>query len=57
MVGYQVNDLKFTVNYDATTSSLGGLNGTMGAYEISIVKSGLFPSSASKAVKCPTVKF
>lgn len=57
MVGYQVNDLKFTINYDATTSSLGGLNGTRGAYEISIVKSGVFPSSASKAVKCPTVKF
>ena len=57
MIGYQVNDLKFTVNYDATTSSLGGLNGTMGAYEISIVKSGVFPSGAGKSVRCPTVRF
>jgi type IX secretion system PorP/SprF family membrane protein len=57
MVGYQVNDMKFTVNYDATVSSLGSINGTRGAYEISIVKSGVFPSSAGRAVKCPTVKF
>lgn len=57
MVGYQVNDLRITVNYDATTSSLGGLNGTRGAYELSIVKSGVFPSGSSRAVRCPTVKF
>jgi len=57
MIGFQVNDLKITVNYDATISSLGSLNGTQGAYELSIIKSGVFPSSAGKAVKCPTVKF
>lgn len=57
MVGYQVNDLKFTINYDATTSSLSSLNGTRGAYELSIVKTGILPSSAGRAVRCPTVKF
>ncbi len=57
MVGYQVNDLKITVNYDATISGLGSLNATQGAYEISIVKSGIFPSSAGRLVKCPTVRF
>lgn len=57
MVGYQINDLKITVNYDATVSSLGSLNGTRGAYELSIVKSGIFPSSAGKSVRCPTVRF
>lgn len=57
MVGYQVNDMKITVNYDATVSSLGNLNGTRGAYELSIVKSGIFPSSAGKSVRCPTVRF
>lgn len=57
MIGYQVNDMKFTVNYDATISSLSSLNGTRGAYEISIVKSGIFPSTAGRAVKCPTVRF
>jgi len=57
MVGFQVNDLRITVNYDATISSLGSLNGTQGAYELSIIKSGVFPSSAGRSVKCPTVKF
>jgi hypothetical protein len=57
MVGYQVNDLKITVNYDATVSGLSSLNGTRGAYELSIVKSGIFPSSAGKSVRCPTVRF
>lgn len=56
MFGYQVNDLKFTINYDATISGLGNLNGTRGAYELSIIKSGVF-SNAGNAVKCPTVKF
>lgn len=56
MLGYQLNDLKFTINYDATVSALGNLNGTRGAYELSIVKSGVF-STSSNAIKCPTVKF
>ena len=57
MIGYQVNDMRITVNYDATVSSLGSMNGTRGAYELSIVKSGVFPSSAGRGVKCPTVRF
>lgn len=57
MIGFETNDLRITVNYDATTSSLGSLNGTRGAYELSIVKSGVFPSSAGKSIKCPTVRF
>lgn len=57
MVGYEANDLRITINYDATVSSLGSLNGTRGAYELSIVKSGIFPSSAGKSVRCPTVRF
>lgn len=57
IVGYQINDLKITVNYDATISSLKSLNGSRGAYELSIVKQGIFPSSSGKSVKCPTVRF
>ncbi len=57
MVGFQVEDVKFTVNYDATVSSLGGLNGTRGAYELSIVKTGIFTSGSTRTVRCPTVKF
>ncbi len=57
VVGYQINDIKITVNYDASTSSLNNSNAVRGAYELSIVKHGLFPSSAGKSVKCPTVRF
>jgi type IX secretion system PorP/SprF family membrane protein len=57
MMGYQVNDLRFTINYDATISSLSSQNNTMGAYEISIIKTGVFSSSAGTGVKCPTVRF
>lgn len=57
MLGFQVNDMKFTVNYDATIFGLSSLDATRGAYEISIVKSGIFPSGAGRSVKCPTVRF
>ena len=57
MFGYQVNDLRMTINYDATISTLSNLNGTRGAYELSIVKTGIFPSGNSRQIKCPTVKF
>ncbi len=57
MIGYSVNDLQITVNYDATISSLGRLNATRGAYELSIIKHGIFPSSRGRSVKCPTVRF
>ena len=56
MIGYQVNDLKCTFNYDATISTLGSINGSRGAYEMSIIKSGIF-SNSSSGIKCPTVKF
>ena len=55
--GYQINDIRFTINYDATISTLSPLNGTRGAYELSIIKSGIFPSGYSRSIKCPTVKF
>ncbi|MBU3743825.1 MAG: type IX secretion system membrane protein PorP/SprF [Sediminibacterium sp.] len=57
LFGYQINDVKMTFNYDATISSLSKSNLTRGAYEISIVKSGIFPSSQGKQLRCPTVSF
>ena len=56
MIGYQINDLKITFNYDATTSSLGNFNNRQGAFEVSIIKSGVY-GGGGKAIKCPTVKF
>jgi type IX secretion system PorP/SprF family membrane protein len=57
MIGYQVSDLKFTFNYDVTTSALGAYNARQGAYEVSVVKSGLYSSRMGKGIKCPTVRF
>ncbi len=56
MIGYQLNDFKLTFSYDATTSFLKNYNQSRGAYEISLVKTGLY-NSGGKNVKCPTVKF
>ncbi len=56
IIGFQTNDLKITFNYDVTTSSLSSFNGKQGAYEVSIIKSGLY-GNGGKAIKCPTVKF
>lgn len=56
MLGYQLHNYKCTINYDVTTSALGGAaKNRWGAYELSIVKSGVF--GAEKNIKCPSVKF
>ena len=54
-IGYQLNDLKITVSYDATTSALSGFNNGVGAYEASIIKSGSY--NKSHPIKCPSMKF
>lgn len=56
MVGYQLNDFTITVNYDVTSSALSQYNQSRGAYELSLVKTGIF-GGGFKPVKCPTVKF
>jgi type IX secretion system PorP/SprF family membrane protein len=57
VLGYEINTIRFTINYDATISSLRNLNGTRGAYEISVIKQGVFPTASGRSVKCPTVRF
>ncbi|MCZ2224866.1 MAG: PorP/SprF family type IX secretion system membrane protein [Chitinophagales bacterium] len=56
MVGFDIKNLKITFNYDATTSSLRPYNQMLGAYEISVIKSGLYKGK-EKNLKCPTVRF
>ncbi len=56
MVGFDVRNFKITFSYDATTSTLKEFNNSQGAYEISVVKSGLY-SSGERPLKCPTVHF
>ena len=55
MLGYQVNHLKITLNYDATISSLGPANAANGAYELSIVLNGIYGNGdkTTKSVRCP----
>lgn len=56
MVGLTISGISATVSYDATSSSLGTASQTLGAYELSITKVGLF-SEYGKNVKCPSVRF
>ena len=55
LVGFQQSGYRVTFNYDATASSLKNYNQTRGAYEVSLVKQGLFGSSGD--LKCPAVRF
>jgi type IX secretion system PorP/SprF family membrane protein len=55
VIGFQLNEYKFTFNYDATMSALRSYNGTRGAFEVSLVKTGLF--SEGKAIKCNIPSF
>lgn len=56
MAGYQWNGFKLIVSYDVTTSSLSTYNQTRGAYELSLVKTGVFDQN-NRSTKCPTVRF
>lgn len=54
-LGFQLNNLKLTFNYDATMGDLGQYNSTRGAYEVSIVKTGVF--SQGRGIKCNMPSF
>lgn len=54
--GFNIKNISFTFNYDATISGLKAYNQSRGAYEISIVKNGLY-KSGDKNIKCPAVTF
>ncbi len=42
MVGFELNHIRFTFSYDATTSSLSNYNNSQGASELSILKKGFY---------------
>ncbi|MGG9961029.1 PorP/SprF family type IX secretion system membrane protein [Ferruginibacter sp. SUN106] len=54
MVGFEVNNIKFTFSYDVTVSGLNQFNGYRGASEISIVKKGLYPQHGDRQTMCPS---
>lgn len=53
MAGFELNNLRFTFSYDATTSSLSNFNNSRGALEFSLVKKGFYPTSAGRQSMCP----
>jgi len=54
-VGFKLSNYTLTFNYDATMSNLKNYNATRGAYEVSIVKTGLF--SQDRPLKCNVPSF
>ncbi|WP_462252811.1 PorP/SprF family type IX secretion system membrane protein [Ferruginibacter sp.] len=54
MVGFELNNIKFTFSYDATLSSLNKFNNYRGASEFSIVKKGFYPQRQNRQTMCPT---
>ncbi len=55
VLGFQKSGYKFTFSYDVTNSDLKNYNQSRGAYELSIIKQGLFDNS--RDIKCPGVRF
>ncbi len=54
MVGFELNNIKFTFSYDVTLSSLNQFNGYRGASEFSIIKKGFYPQHGDRQTMCPT---
>jgi type IX secretion system PorP/SprF family membrane protein len=54
MIGFQINNIKFTFSYDATTSSLKNFNNYRGASEFNVIKNGFYPDNADRQSLCPT---
>lgn len=54
MIGFELNNVKFTFSYDATVSSLNKFNNYRGASEFSIIKKGFYPNRGDKQTMCPS---
>lgn len=58
LVGYQLSNLRLMFNYDVTSSQLAASNNRQGAYELSLIFTGLYPnrsfSDAKRHTLCPS---
>lgn len=58
VVGYQISNVRLMFNYDVTSSNLAVANSRQGAYEVSLVYTGLYPNRsfgrARRASLCPS---
>lgn len=55
VIGFQQSGYKLTFSYDITSSYLQKFNQSRGAYELSLIKQGLF--NEDQPLKCPSVRF
>lgn len=53
MIGFEINNIRFTFSYDVTTSNLGNYNNLQGAQEFNVMKKGFYPSTDTRQVICP----
>lgn len=54
MIGFQLNNVRFTFSYDATTSSLKNFNNYRGASEFNVIKNGFYPGNVDRQSLCPS---
>ncbi|MDQ6756438.1 MAG: PorP/SprF family type IX secretion system membrane protein [Bacteroidota bacterium] len=54
MVGFELNNVRFTFSYDVTTSSLHNFNAYRGATEFNVIKKGFYGQPGNRQTMCPT---
>lgn len=54
MIGFELNNIRFTFSYDATISTLHKFNGYRGASEFNVLKKGFYGIPGDKQTICPT---
>ena len=53
MIGFALNNVRFTFSYDATISTLKNFNNYRGASEFNIIKNGFYGDNADRQSLCP----
>jgi type IX secretion system PorP/SprF family membrane protein len=53
MLGFEINNVRFTFSYDATISTLRDFNHMRGASEFNVIKNGFYSSTADRQSMCP----
>lgn len=53
MIGFEINNVRFTFSYDATISSVKNFNQYQGASEFNVIKNGFYPQNTDRQSLCP----
>ncbi|MEO7445958.1 MAG: PorP/SprF family type IX secretion system membrane protein [Ferruginibacter sp.] len=53
MIGFEINNVRFTFSYDATISSVKNFNQYQGASELNVIKNGFYPQNTNRQSLCP----